>query len=58
MVEMEKLRVAVAWVKTCPAWQKLQAAEAALDKALEVLDCLNKRIDALEGGSSGKNQSR
>lgn len=54
MPELEKLRAAVAWVKTCPMWQKAQAAESALDKALDVLEIINERIDALERGSNGK----
>lgn len=50
---LEKLRAAVAWLKTCPVWQKPQAAEAALDKALEVIESMNARIDALERGKHG-----
>lgn len=54
---MEKLRVAVAWLKTCPIWQKGQAAEAALDKALEVIESMDARLDALERGKHGENKS-
>lgn len=53
-MELEKLHAKVAWVKTCPPWQKIQAAEAALEEALKVLDSLDKRLDALERGSNGK----
>ena len=53
---MDKLRAAVAWLKTCPMWQKPQAAEAALDKALEVIEGLESRIDALERGQGGKTE--
>lgn len=54
---LEKLRAAVAWLKTCPVWQKPQAAEAALDKALEVIESMDARIDALERGKHGEDQS-
>lgn len=55
---MDKLRAAVAWLKTCPVWQKAEAAESALDKALEVIEGLDSRIDALERGQDGKTESR
>lgn len=51
---LDKLKAKIAWVKTCPVWQKAQAAEAALDEALVVIESLDKRIDALERGSNGK----
>lgn len=51
---MEKLRLKIAWLKTCPVWQKAHAAEAALDEALAVIESLNQRIDALERGKDGK----
>lgn len=54
---LEKLRAACAWLKTCPVWQKPQAAEAALDKALEVIEFLSMRVDALERGSNGEAKS-
>lgn len=52
--DLDKLRAAVAWVKTCPVWQKAQAAESALDKALEVIESLDARLDALERGKHGE----
>lgn len=55
---IEKLQAAIAWLKTCPAWQKPQAAEAALDKAVEVIADMESRIDALERGNHGQNESR
>lgn len=51
---MEKLRAKIAWLKTCPVWQKAQAAEAALDEALAVMESLQQRIDALERGKYGQ----
>jgi hypothetical protein len=51
-----KLRAAVAWLKDCPPWQKLAAAEDALDKALEALDEIESRIAALERGDHGEGQ--
>lgn len=61
MCDLDKLRVAIAWLKTCPVWQKAAAAESALDKALEVFEQLDARLDALErgkGGSTTENQGR
>lgn len=55
---MDKLRAALAWLKSCPVWQKPQAAEAALEKALAVLESMDKRLTALEGGNDGKTESR
>lgn len=52
---MDKLRAKIAWLKTCPMWQKAHAAEAALDEALAVIEILNQRLEALERGKHGKN---
>lgn len=54
MAQIEKLNAAIAWLKTCPVWQKPQAAESALEKALEVIENMESRIDALERGRHGE----
>jgi hypothetical protein len=55
-LELAKLRASLAWLKTCPVWQKADAAEAALGKALGILVILDARLDALERGGNGNSQ--
>jgi len=57
MDDLAKLRSALAWLKTCPPWQRLAAAESALDKVLDVMGEMNARLDALErGGKHGEGE--